>query len=286
MVTDLRPVLVDELRAAASDARDAASAADRDPTLAVHELRKALRRARAVLALLHDALPRHDRRTVLHALRDARREVGTARDHAVAPSTLAELALSPEERDAAAALLAETAAATPPKADIAQALAEGAALTAAQVEIVEAVLPEQLAWPTVIAGLSAVYRDARRARRDAKHRKRAFHRWRRRTKELAYQLELLARHAGPRLDQLAREIAGIAATQSPAVDLLMIRELVRTHERQLGEQTSDHLIDAIDDHLAPLIKASRRAGREAFRRKPRALARYLSKAIDEDLNPG
>lgn len=285
MVTDLRPILIDELRAAASDARDAASAVDRDPTLAVHELRKALRRARAVLALLHDALPRHDRRAITHALRDARREVGTARDHAVAPSTLAELALAPEERDAAAALLAETAAATQTKGEIAQALAEGAARTAAQVDIVEAVLPEHVEWASAIAGLRSVYREARRARRDAKHAKRAFHRWRRRTKELSYQLELLARHAGPRLDQLAREISGVAATQSPAVDLLMVRELVRTHERELGEQTSEHLLDAIDAHLAPLIKASRRAGREAFRRKPSALARFLSKAIDEDMNP-
>src|SRR5262245_41689584 len=85
---ELRRVLVAEFQAAADAARAAAGGVDRNITSAVHEYRKALRRARAVLLLLSDSLPKSERRAVRRALRDARRSLGTARDHAVAPDSI------------------------------------------------------------------------------------------------------------------------------------------------------------------------------------------------------
>src|SRR4051794_38904995 len=60
----LRNVLVRAFEAAAQDAREAVGAVDASATEAVHQSRKALRRARAVLGLISAALPNSERRAV------------------------------------------------------------------------------------------------------------------------------------------------------------------------------------------------------------------------------
>jgi len=272
---DLRAAIIDEIRVAARAARDA-SAHHGKQAKAVHEFRKALRRARAVLALVQDALPRDARKAAREALRDARRAVGAARDQAVAPETVGRLALSDADRDTAHAVLDAATAAVAPAPEIEMALAEGAARAAAEVEVVEAAMPADIAWATLIDGLAAEYRRARRARRDAKGDRRAFHSWRRRSKELLHQLDLLARYGGDKLTAMRDELSVVVDTQTDAVDLLMLRDLVRAHAE--GE-ARDHLIDTIDGQLRPLMKASRRAGREPFRRKPAQVARRVSRAV-------
>lgn len=271
---ELRTAIVDELRAAARAAREASAQSSRQAK-AVHEFRKALRRARAVLALVQQALPREARKAAREALRDARRAVSAARDQVVAPEAMARLALADDERELANAVLAAAAQAVPPAGDIELALAEGAARAAAEVEVVEAALPASIGWPTLIAGLEAEYRRARRARRAAKGSRRAFHSWRRRTKELAHQLDLLARYGGAKVGALRDEVAAVVDTQADAVDLIMLRDLVRAHTQ--GDQ-HERLVAAIDHELAPQMKASRRAGRDAFRRKPAQLARRVLRA--------
>src|SRR5512144_1335330 len=68
----LRDALVRAFEAAAQDAREAALAIDQDAAIAVHQARKALRRARAVLGLAGAALPKGERRAVKAALQEAR----------------------------------------------------------------------------------------------------------------------------------------------------------------------------------------------------------------------
>src|SRR6185436_19399452 len=107
-----------------------------------------LRRARAVLLLVAGALPKSERRAVCRALRDARRALGTARDHAVAPDSIHLVQLGAVEQHAADAILAAAREAVPPLAEIKQLLNEGAARTAAQVEALEASLPATIGWST------------------------------------------------------------------------------------------------------------------------------------------
>src|SRR5258706_8037385 len=78
----LRHVLVHAFEAATLDARDAVAATDKSATAAVHQSRKALRRARAVLQLVGAALPNSELRAVKTALQEARRALSTVRDHA------------------------------------------------------------------------------------------------------------------------------------------------------------------------------------------------------------
>ena len=280
---ELRRALVAEFSAAAEAARDASAAVDRDVDEAVHDYRKALRRARALLTMVSRSLPRSERRAIKKALQEARRAVGVARDHAVAPDTLGALPLGEEERTLAKAVLDASAEAMPARQEIKQLLAEGAARALAQVEALEAALPATVTWSSVVKGVRATFDDARTARKAAKRSKRQFHRWRRRTKELVYQLDVIAGFAGLHTSELQREIEGVTEAQSPVVDLIMLREFVETHGTR-GEGL-DHLLAAVDGQLEDLMKDARRAGKDAFRRKPRKFGRRLEKAVARDLAP-
>ncbi len=282
---ELRRVLVAEFQGAADAAREAAGSVDKNASTAVHDYRKALRRARAILKLVAAALPKSERRAVGRALQEARRSVSTARDHAVAPDAINLMSLGEIERDTATAIVDAARDAIPPIAEIKQLLAEGAARTAAQVEALEAALPQTLPWEVVERGIRGVYAEARVARKAAKKSKRSFHRWRRRSKELAYQLELLEDYAGLRVGEIQREIEGVTDTQGPAVDLIMMRDFVKTHGTSVAPDALARLVDSISGQVDDLMKDSRKAGREAYRRKPRRFARRLTKAVRRDLAP-
>jgi CHAD domain-containing protein len=282
---ELRRALVGEFAAAADATREAASKVEANITAAVHDYRKALRRARAVLSLLAGALPKSERRAVRRALQEARRGLSPTRDHAVAPEVIHGLALDEVSRDAANAIVANAQVALPPTAEIKQLLAEGAARAAAQVEALEAALPATIDWDTIEHGVRETYDAARRARRAAKRSKRQFHTWRRRSKELTYQLDVLASLAGGRVTEMAHEIEGVADTQSPAVDLVMVRDFVRAYGQGIASEAYDQLVQSIDGQLDDLMRDSRSAGREAFGQKPRKFARRLAKAVRKDLTP-
>ena len=282
---ELRRVLVAEFQTTADDARAAAASVDRNITTAVHEYRKALRRARAVLLLVAGALPKHERSAVRRALRDARRSLGSARDHAVAQESGTILKLDEVAQHTVDAILDAARAAVPPLAEIKQLLNEGAARAAAQVEALEAALPPTISWSTVLRGVRGVYTDAQVARKSAKRSKRSFHTWRRRTKELTYQLELLGSYTGDSLSDLQRELEHVTDTQGPVVDLIMLRDFVRTHGAGTSAEALDGLIDSIDAQIKDLMVDSRRSGRDAFRRQPRRFAKKLTKAARSQPTP-
>src|SRR5262245_24154939 len=124
---ELRRVIVNEFAAAVEAARDAVSRVDDAAPSAVHEYRKALRRARAILDLVGDELPRNERRAMQRAVREARRAVGVARDHVVAPEAVDLLALEASDRETANLVLQSATERTPDTVEIKQALAVGAA---------------------------------------------------------------------------------------------------------------------------------------------------------------
>jgi CHAD domain-containing protein len=282
---ELRARLLGEFEQAVAAAKAAAALVDQGSTAAVHESRKALRRARAVLSMVAGALPRSERRAVRAALRDARRSLSTMRDHAVAPETLGALMLGDDERETAKRVLDNAAEAIPALAEIKQLLGEAAARAAAQAEALAASLPPEVAWGVVADGIARVYREARRARRLAKRSRPQFHTWRRRAKELVYQLDFVASHAGARTLAIRADLDAIADQLGPAVDLVMLRDFVQTYAQGVKEGDVEHLRDELDRQLERQMKDARRAGREAFRRRPRRFLRRLARAVKRDLTP-
>jgi CHAD domain-containing protein len=282
---DLRAAIVAEFREGVDKARSAATEVRTDAATAVHDYRKGLRRARAVLALVEAALPRGERRAIREVLRTARRAVSAARDHVVAPEALARISLSDDERTTADAVLVAAREAAPPSDEVARLLADGAARATAQADALEAVLPPALEWDTVADGIAATYREARGHLRKARKSKRAFHAWRRRSKELTYQLELVARHAGERTAALRGEYEAVADTLGGAVDLIMLRELVTTHGANQPPEKIEALLATLDDQLADATRAARKAGKPLFARSGRKFARRVEKRAKKDLAP-
>jgi len=282
---DLRKTLLREFHAAVQDAKDAAGAVDADSAKAVHSARKALRRARGVLAMVAGALPKSERKAVGRALQESRRALSSVRDHAVAPTTLGALPLGDADRATAKQILDTAAEALPTVAEIKQLLGESAARAAAQAEALEASLPAELRWDVVVDGIQQTYGEARRARRGAKRSKQWFHTWRRRSKELSYQLELVANHAGARLAAIQSEISSVSDSLGPAVDLVMVREFVETYGQGISSDDVDHLKSAIDAQLGDLMAQNRKAARDTFSQRPKKFAKRLSKAARRDLTP-
>lgn len=282
---ELRAQLAGAFHDAVAEARAAVGEVETHSSRAVHETRKALRRARAVLALISDALPKSERRAVRRALQEARRSLSTVRDHAVAPKALGEQALGEDDRETARRVVDNAAAAIPAVAEIKQLIAEAAARAAAQAEAIETALPPEVTWDSVLRGIGDVYGQARRARRLAKGSRQWFHTWRRRSKELVYQLDFIARHAGPRTLAIRAELDGIADTMGGAVDLLMVREFVATHGQGLARDAVEHLRRTLEIQLDEQMKLARKAGGDVFELKAKKFERRLAKAVKRDLAP-
>jgi len=148
-----------------------------------------------------------------------------------------------------------------------------------------AALPPAVDERIVFAGIADTYDEARRARRKAKGSKSWFHTWRRRTKELVYELEFLAKHAGPRASAIHEEIGAVSDTLGTAVDLIMLREFVETHGHGVGEDAVKHLRKTIDDTLDDQMKSARKHARDAFAQKPKKFGKRLAKSVKRDLTP-
>ena len=283
--SELRMLLVNEFREAADAAKQAAAKTEANAQHAVHESRKALRRARAILSLVADALPKSERRAVKKAIQESRRALSAVRDHAVAPDTFAKLTLDDDDRATGKKILDNAAEAMPAVSEIKQLLTDAAGKAAAQVEALEAALPQELAWSTVGVGVREVYRAARKAMTKAKKSPPAFHTWRRRTKELVYQLALLAEHAGSRTLAIHDEVATVTGSLSDAVDLLMLSEFADTYSQGVAPEALEKLQHTLHDQLRALMRGARKAAAGPFEAGSKKFAKRVGKAVRKDLEP-
>jgi inorganic triphosphatase YgiF len=272
---DLRAALAAAFRDAIDDARRAQSETSVDA--AVHECRKALRRARATLRLVAPALPRDDRRDLRRALRDARRLLSASRDVAVLPGAIAALSVDDDTRTAIAASLG-----APPPADETRALVQDAvARVTPLVEMLSVALPPILEWDDVAEGLADTYRAARRAA-DKRRSRAAFHAIRRRSKELSEQLEVLAGGTDGKTEALRKRFNELHEALTTGVDRIMLRE----HVGALApEADRDRLLAAIDADLADPLRAGRKAARDAFDRRTRRFVKKVGRAVRRDHAP-
>ena len=280
----VRTRLLREFRAAVDTARTAAAASGQDFVTAVHEYRKALRRARALVELVSATLPKHERKTILEALRDARSALSVARDHAVAPGVLGAMALGEPERAVANDVLLAASQASPANSDGEILLREGAARAAAQADALEAALPV-FDERVVFAGLASTYRKARRARRRAKRSMAQFHRFRRRLKELSYQFEFVADLGGVRLHTLKDAYAGISAPCGAVADLVMTREFVATYGGPRNTAQLEGLDTAIVAQIRDGVIAERLASRDLFALRAKKFGKKLARALRKDNAP-
>jgi len=243
----LRQGFVGELRRLARLVTSAAgrSAARRDET--VHEVRKSLKRLRALLRLLRHALGPAEYRRENLALRDTARPLAEVRDAKVFVGTIQALARRRSSRGTAARQLAPVVERL---AAHHRALAERVLGTDRGLEAAAAVLaavgaraerwtlPEDQGWKLLKPGFERTYRRGQRAWRHARREgtSEALHEWRKEVKYLLYQLQVIELAWGAAERMLARRLDRLADLLGEDHDLAVVGTMV-------DDPVVDRLID-------------------------------------------
>jgi CHAD domain len=258
------------------------------PEQTVHEARKALKRARALVRLQREALGRKRFRRTNAALRDAAHGLAGARDAEVVVDALdlllerhpGSLAGSPAIAALRSALVAERERA---RTDTRQGAPARAAIVADLRKTRRALerwepnsrKDAQRERTLARGGLERIYREGRvrgeRARRA--NTSEALHQWRKRVKDLRYAAEAL------KLRAVARQADRLGETIGEEHDLALLRAHLRRKRRCFkGERaTRKALQKLIRRRRRRLRRRAWRLGEELYRRKPR---RFVRRALD------
>ena len=253
---------------------------------AVHETRKALKRLRALLALLAGELGEQAFARENRALRDAGRSLAGARDAEVMLGTLdALIERHPRElarRGGVHRLRARLAAEH--ERSRRQMLGEPAALAQALVEL-RAFRARASAWTLrewpgielVQDDLQRLYKQGRRRRRRAARTNgtdmQAMHQWRKRVKDLRYAAEMLDRPS------LARRADSLGETLGEDHDLAVLAQRIRTDVKQakgsqrVGRRTRTLLLGLIAKRRRKLQRRALREGRRLYTDSPKKFLR-------------
>jgi CHAD domain-containing protein len=261
-----------------------ASADDGDLAAAIHGARKDLKKLRAALRLVREELGEDLFKSENRQYRDAARLLSGSRDAEVKLETLAELqggsgddlsnqllegweeVLERERDEVTGAAGGETAG---------QVDEAGEAIEEGRVRILDWLL-ETDDWGLVGPGLFKSYRQGRRAmkRTLADPRAENVHEWRKRAKDLWYQLRIV-REAWPELlgetaDQ-AHELADLLGDHH---DLAVLAEDLGSREEIGGKSVFEK---AIERRQEELLAAALDLGRRLYAEKPKAFRRRLKR---------
>jgi CHAD domain-containing protein len=244
--------------------RSAARRAAADPEESVHEYRKSIRRARAVIALLRPALGTKAASGLSRELKRAFAETGAFRD---ADVLLATLRLLPGDEPVLPAIEAALGRERERDAEgAARALEAGSRILRPLPDALRVTLPESFSMDDLAAGLSRSLRRVQDAlarawesRLDAD-----FHDWRKRVKELRYQIEMLASSGSAALKRREKALAALAEELGETTDLILLEAALaeRASRGQIPESLSLH--GAIRTAVSERSEALLSRGREMF----------------------
>jgi CHAD domain-containing protein len=236
---------------------------------AVHDVRKSLKRTRAVLRLLRDELGESRYHRENFALRDVARPLTLVRDAKVFVDALGALRPGPQAGAGASRALASARRRLGVNRRAIAKKVLGAEGPFQRLGVALATALERIegwrlgggGWSIIEAGLKRTYRRARRARAAAEERptSRRLHEWRKQTKYFLYQLRLLETCWGDDDKELARRLDGLADLLGEDHDLAELRALI--DEREVRAM--------IDERRATLERDSFAMGRAIFEPRPR-----------------
>jgi CYTH domain-containing protein/CHAD domain-containing protein len=256
------------------------SAGETETADAVHGARKDMKKLRTVLRLLRDELGAKRYRAQNARFRDAARALSATRDAEVKLETLDSLAEQEE-------VLPEEAVASWRKIldrdrEAATNAARDEPAVAAAISRIEAGLEEIEgwdfngdSWQLIDAALIRTYRRGRRAMKVAARNggEGDFHEWRKRAKDLWYELRLLScAWSGP-LEATAEEAHRLTDLLGDHHDLAVLREDLR--QRNLGEGETVALEMAIGRRQEELAAEAFALGRRLYAERPRDFTRRL-----------
>lgn len=256
-------------------ARAAARRAAAEPEESVHEYRKSIRRCRAVVSLLRPALGTKAARSFSRELRRAFAETGALRD---ADVLLASLKLVPSDDPALPEIEAQLRREGRSDGDDAvRALAKGSEILKPLPDSLRVVLPETFSMDDLDRGLT---RSARRVKatleRAIETRTDAdFHEWRKRVKELRYQVEMLASSGSPALKKREKKLDALAEELGEATDLILLESALGRRASRGEIPDAPALTGAIHSSIADRSRQLLARGREMFAESPGDFAREV-----------
>jgi CHAD domain-containing protein len=246
---------------------------------AIHAARKDLKKLRTVLRLLRDALGAKRYRRASRRFRDAGRALSASRDAEVKLQALEALGgqalplpeaaieswrkILARDREAAVDTIAAEAR-----------LGEAIAQVEAGLEEIRGWDLEGGSWGTIGPALARGYRRGRKAMKAAEAGGEGdLHVWRKRAKDLWYELRLLRDSWPGPLEATAEEAHTLADLLGDHHDLAVLREDLR--ERKLGEEETAALEAAIGRRQEELATDALILGRRLYAERPRELNRRL-----------
>ncbi len=264
--------------------------ADADPVTAVHEARKHLKKARALLRLALPALGSRAYRAENDALRAIALALSAARDADVRVQTTAAL-----DRHAAGRLPAETFEQL--RAALVAEAADGrgdgraapvldvlvAELRAAELRV-EAWPLDRAGWDDLLAGATRAYARGRAAfdAARAEPTPESLHAWRKRAKDLWYHQRLLAPAWPGVLGAQAEEAHALTELLGDDHDLAVLAERLADAGAPLTPAVDAQRVElqALVAHRSDELRAAAaRLGRRVYAEKPKAFARRLERYV-------
>jgi CHAD domain-containing protein len=256
------------------------SAADTETADAVHGARKDMKKLRTVLRLLRDELGAKRCKKENARFRDAARSLSETRDAEVNLETLDalgehEAALPEEALESWRKILDRDREAATNAARDEPAVAEAIALIEAGLEAIRGWELEGDSWKLIDSSLIRTYRRGRRAMKAAAKRRGEadFHEWRKRAKDLWYELRLLSGSWPGPLEATADEAHKLTELLGDHHDLAVLREDLR--QRNLGEEDTVALEAAIGRRQEELAAKAFPLGRRLYAEKPKDFSRRL-----------
>lgn len=249
-----------------------------DPVDAIHSARKAVKKERALLRLMHGSVSRRGRRHENDGLRQAARRLSGARDAEVMIQTLDELA----GRYAGQAPHDHFAALRERLRDGGGAGADHAAAAQAAIEL-GAVRERIAGWDLEHGGWAALEPGLRRSYRRGvaafalvreQPTDERLHDWRKRVKDLWYDLRLLGEVGGPAVQGQATDAHALADLLGDDHDLAVLRHRVLGVAGDVAGDV-DAVVGLLDHRRAQLQAQAAALGGRVYAERPKAFVRRL-----------
>jgi CHAD domain-containing protein len=249
---------------------------------AVHALRKDVKRARAALRLLRDAIGKDAYSRENIALRDVSRPLAPVRDAKATLDTVRGLMRDTKEREVRAVLSGECRALREERKSLRGAVEDARALQAmarkldhARERIARWRLPRDL-WPVLRDGIERIYRKGRKALAKARSARsdEALHEARKQVKYLGAALKILTATEAHRASRLGKRADSIARRLGRDHDLAVVGQRLTV----AAGKPSKSLLDDLSRRRKKLQKKALKRAKRLYRRKPSRFVERLERS--------
>jgi CHAD domain-containing protein len=251
----------------------------------VHAARKFIKKARAMVRLMRDAIGEEIYRRENQALRDAARPLSASRDSKVLLEAIETLAkkhrVDPATTETVRTALEREQTRIQRRASVRKDLTTSR-------QRLGAVLRRVSRWPQqsgdntqLVRSVKRVYRRARRAFEAACEEKNAenLHEWRKNVKYLWHQMQFLEASGRGAIGKCGNELHKLSGDLGDDHDLAVLSEWVRRKRGLLAPKASKGFFAAVDRRQSRLQKSAFSRGRGMFSDRPSEFADWLQKAI-------